>query len=168
MDLVGGGERGASIHPLAEVLSGFVGERTTIWQFTVVLKGATIGSDCNIGAHCFIENDVRVGNRVTIKNGVQLWDGTRIEDDVFVGPNVSFTNDRYPKSRSQPEEFETVILRQGSSVGGVAVLLPGITIGRYAIVGAGAVVTKSVEDFSVVVGNPARHLRTRPEGIEGF
>lgn len=136
MDSVRWGERGPSIHPLAEVATGSVGERTMIWQFTVVLDGASIGSDCNIGAHCFIESDVLVGNRVTVKNGVQLWDGTRIEDDVFVGPNVSFTNDRYPKSRSRPEKFEAVILRQGSSIGGGVVLLPGITVGRYAIVGA--------------------------------
>jgi carbonic anhydrase/acetyltransferase-like protein (isoleucine patch superfamily) len=114
-----------------------------------------IGEDCNICDHTFIENDVIVGDRVTIKCGVQLWDGVRLEDDVFIGPNVTFTNDPFPRSKQHPEIFKTIIVSQGASIGANATILPGITIGRYAMVGAGAVVTMDVPPYAIVVGNPA-------------
>ncbi|MDY0069733.1 MAG: WxcM-like domain-containing protein [Porticoccaceae bacterium] len=144
------------IHRLADVQSTHIGEGTRIWQFVVVLPGALIGADCNICAQCFIENDVVIGDRVTVKNGVQLWDGLRIGDDVFIGPNVSFANDRFPRSRKYPEEFLKTIIHDGASVGAGSVILPGVTVGSNAMVGAGAVVTRSVPPNAVVVGNPAK------------
>lgn len=146
------------IHHLADVRSDTIGNRTTVWQYVVVLEGAEIGSDCNICSHVFIENDVRIGNRVTLKNGCQIWDGAVIEDDVFVGPNVTFTNDKYPVSRERTEEFAPTVIRRGAVVGGGAVILPGIEVGQYAMIGAGSVVTSSVPEYAVVVGNPARKI----------
>ena len=148
-----------SLHSLADAQSPHIGLNTRIWQFTVVLPRAQIGADCNICSHCLIENDVIVGDRVTVKSGVQLWDGIRIEDDVFIGPNVTFTNDIFPRSKHYPEAFSATLIKAGASIGGGATLLPGITIGRHAMVGAGAVVTASVPDGAVVVGNPARIVR---------
>lgn len=147
------------IHPLSDVQSPYIGKDTKIWQFTIVLAGAVIGENCNINAHCFIENDVVVGNDVTIKCGNYLWDGIRIEDGVFIGPNVTFTNDKYPRSKQYPDGFYSVRVKKGASIGGGAVILPGITVGENAIVGAGSVVTKDVEESSIVVGNPATLLR---------
>ena len=147
------------IHPTAEVQSDEIGDGTTIWQFAVVLEGAIVGSECNICSHCFIENDVTVGDRVTVKSGVQLWDGVRLEDDVFIGPNVTFTNDKYPRSKDHKESFPVTTVRRGASIGGGAVLLPGISVGESAIVGAGAVVTKSVPPKVIVAGNPAQVIR---------
>jgi acetyltransferase-like isoleucine patch superfamily enzyme len=144
------------IHPLADVQALRIGAGTKLWQFVVALPGAQIGVDCNICSHCFIENDVVIGNRVTIKNGVQLWDGLRVGDDVFIGPNVTFTNDRYPRSRKHPEKFLSTCIDAGASVGGGATLLPGVRIGRNAMVGSGAVVARSVPPNAIVVGNPAR------------
>ncbi|MBP6008941.1 MAG: N-acetyltransferase [Rhodoferax sp.] len=143
-------------HPTAEVQSSFIGPNTRIWQFVVILPKARIGSDGNICSHVFIENDVIVGDRVTVKSGVQLWDGLRIEDDVFIGPNVTFTNDQFPRSKHFPAVYSITTLKAGASIGGGATLIPGVTIGRNAMVGAGAVVTKSVPDGALVVGNPAR------------
>lgn len=147
------------IHSLADVQSETIGDNTRIWQFTVVLKGAVIGSEVNLCAQCFVENDVKIGNRVTIKNGVQLWDGITIEDDVFIGPNVTFTNDKHPKSKHYPESFLKTLVKQGASIGAGAVILPGVTIGSGALVAAGSVVTKSVPDMALVMGNPARVVR---------
>jgi len=144
------------IHDTAIVESLRIGHSTRIWQYVVVLPGAIIGSDCNICSHCFIENDVLVGDRVTIKSGVQLWDGVRLEDDVFVGPNVTFSNDRFPRSKQYPSTYAQTFVRKGASVGGGATLLPGITVGRYAMIGAGSVVTRSVPEAAIVAGNPAR------------
>jgi UDP-2-acetamido-3-amino-2,3-dideoxy-glucuronate N-acetyltransferase len=144
------------IHATADVQSAHVGARTRVWQFAVILEGARIGADVNVCSHCFIENDVIVGDRATIKCGVQLWDGVHIEDDVFIGPNVTFTNDRFPRSRVHPGEFLKTRVCRGASIGGNATILPGITIGEGAMVGAGAVVTKSVPPFAIVVGSPAR------------
>lgn len=146
----------AYVHDLADVQSGNIGAGTRIWQYVVVLPGARIGSECNICSHCFIENDVVVGDRVTVKNGVQLWDGLRIEDEAFIGPNVTFTNDKTPRSRVHPEKFPVTTVCRGASIGGGAVILPGLTIGENAMVGAGAVVTHDVSPHAVVVGNPAR------------
>jgi len=147
------------VHALADVQSVSIGVDTRIWQFVVVLPNARIGSGCNICAHCFIENDVIIGDRVTVKSGVQLWNGVRLEDDVFIGPNVTFTNDKYPRSRVHPDTFGSVIVRKGASIGGGAVLLPGIEIGEGAVVGAGSVVTKSVVAGEIVAGNPARSIK---------
>lgn len=143
-------------HKLSDIQSQHIGERTNIWQFCVVLPGAVLGEDCNICAHCFIENDVVVGNRVTVKCGVQLWDGTRIEDDVFIGPNVTFTNDKYPKSKQHPEHFMPTLIKKGASIGANATLLPGITVGEGAMVAAGAVVTQDVPANAIVKGVPAK------------
>jgi len=143
-------------HPQALVESTHIGPRTRIWAFAHVLPGAVIGEDCNICDHVFIENDVLVGNRVTIKCGVQLWDGVVLEDDVFVGPNATFTNDRFPRNRRPPPEFLKTIVRAGASIGANATLLPGIVVGPNAMVGAGAVVTSDVPANAIVVGNPAR------------
>ena len=143
------------IHSLADVQSINVGADTRIWQFAVVLPGAQIGRHCNICSHCFIENDVVIGDRVTVKSGVQLWDGLRVADDVFIGPNVTFTNDKYPKSRNSNFSLASTYIEAGASIGGGATLLPGVRIGAGAIVGAGAVVTKDVPAGATVVGNPA-------------
>lgn len=147
------------IHALADVQSKNIGENTQIWQFCVVLKGAIIGSSCNINCQVFIENDVIIGNNVTIKPGVQVWDGMRIENNVFIGPNATFTNDPMPRSKQYPDRFSTIIVKQGASIGANATILPGVTIGEHAMVGAGAVVTKSVPNRAVVVGNPAQIIR---------
>ncbi|MEP6769161.1 MAG: acyltransferase [Acidobacteriota bacterium] len=145
-----------SIHPTALVASARIGEGTRIWAFVNVLEGATIGRECNICDRCFIENDVVVGDRVTVKCGVSLWDGVRLENDVFIGPDVTFSNDPRPRSGVHLDSFLQTLVRTGASLGSGAVLLPGITIGRWAMVGAGAVVTRDVGDFAVVYGNPAR------------
>jgi UDP-2-acetamido-3-amino-2,3-dideoxy-glucuronate N-acetyltransferase len=144
------------MHDKAIVESKSVGLGTRIWAFSHILPGAVIGSECNICDHTFIENDVIVGDRVTIKSGVQLWDGIRIEDDVFIGPNATFTNDLFPRSKHPPKRFETTKVRRGASIGANATILPGIVIGQYAMVGAGAVVTNDVPPYAIVLGNPAR------------
>lgn len=144
------------IHETADVKSTKIGENTRIWQFVVVFPAAEIGSDVNVCSHCLVENDVIIGNRVTVKSGVQLWDGLRIGDDVFIGPNVTFTNDKFPRSKIYPEQFLQTRIENGASIGGGAVILPGVTIGIGAMVGAGAVVTKSVPPYAIVTGSPAR------------
>lgn len=143
-------------HPLADVHSSNIGADTRIWQYVVVLGGAEIGQDCNICSHCFVENDVVIGDRVTVKSGVQLWDGLRVGNDVFIGPNASFANDRFPRSKRTPEKFLETVLEVGASIGANATILPGITIGSNAMVAAGAVVTRSVPPNAIVVGNPAK------------
>lgn len=147
------------IHPLSDVQSKNIGSGTRVWQFSVILSKAIIGENCNICAHTLIENDVVIGSNVTIKSGVYIWDGITIEDNVFIGPCVAFSNDKYPRSKIYPDSFQQTLIQQGASVGANATILPGIQIGRYAMIGAGAVVTKSVPDFAMVVGNPARIVR---------
>ncbi len=147
------------IHKLADAAPDAIGRGTRIWQFVVILPGAIIGAECNICAHVLIENDVIIGDRVTVKSGVQLWDGLRVGDDVFIGPNVTFTNDKFPRSRHYPDMFLQTTIESGASIGAGAVILPGLVIGKGAMVGAGAVVTKSVAPRSLVCGNPARHVR---------
>ena len=149
-----------SIHPSADVQSKQIGEGTRVWQYVVILPGAVIGRDGNICSHCFIENKVVVGDRVTVKCGVQLWDGITLEDDVFVGPNATFTNDREPRSRNASATLLPTLVKKGASIGANATILPGLTIGEGAMVGAGAVVTKDVPPRTLVVGNPARIVRT--------
>jgi len=151
--------RGGLIHELALVETEAIGEGTRIWANTHILAGAKIGKDCNICDHTFIENDVIIGDRVTIKSGVYIWNGIRIEDDVFVGPSVTFTNDLYPRSKHYPEKFLETWIKKGASIGANATILPGITIGEKAMIGAGAVVTKNIPQDAVVVGNPARLLK---------
>ena len=143
------------IHPTADVQSLKIGDDTLIWQFSIVLPGASIGNNCNINAHCFIENDVILGNNVTVKCGVFIWDGITVEDDVHIGPNVTFTNDLYPRSKHNFELARTVI-KKGASLGANSTILAGITIGEYALIGAGSVVTKNVPDNTLWMGNPAR------------
>lgn len=150
----------AMIHPLSDVQSSEIGERTMVWQFVVILPNARIGSDCNVCSHCFIESDVVIGDRVTIKNGVFLWNGLRVGNDVFIGPGVSFTNDKHPKSKNRQQPAMRTVLEDGASIGAGATILPGIVIGRNAMVGAGAVVTRSVPANATVIGNPARATQT--------
>jgi acetyltransferase-like isoleucine patch superfamily enzyme/dTDP-4-dehydrorhamnose 3,5-epimerase-like enzyme len=144
------------VHERALCETGSVGAGTRIWAFAHVLPGARIGRDCNICDGVFVEGDVLVGDRVTVKPGVQLWDGIEIEDDVFVGPNATFTNDPFPRSRQWRSEHPRTVLRQGSSIGANATVLPGVEVGTGAMVGAGAVVTDSVPPHAIVMGNPAR------------
>ncbi|WP_386067798.1 WxcM-like domain-containing protein [Tahibacter sp. UC22_41] len=146
----------AFVHPNGLCESPNVGNGSRIWAFAHVLPGARIGTDCNICDHVFVENDVVVGDRVTIKCGVQLWDGLRVEDDVFIGPNATFTNDRFPRSKQYPDSFPQTHIGRGASIGANATILPGVSIGQHAMVGAGAVVTRSVPPYAIVVGNPAR------------
>jgi UDP-2-acetamido-3-amino-2,3-dideoxy-glucuronate N-acetyltransferase len=146
-------------HDAAIVETDRVGAGTRIWAFAHVLPGATIGADCNICDHVFIEGGAVVGDRVTVKCGVQLWDGCEIGNDVFIGPNATFSNDRWPRSRAWLDKHPKTIVHDGASIGANATILPGITIGQGAMVGAGAVVTRSVPPHAVVVGNPARIVR---------
>ena len=147
------------ISPLAEVHSKKIGSTTTVWQFVVILEHAVIGENCNINCHNFIENDVVIGDHVTIKSGVYIWDGIRIEDHVFIGPNVTFTNDKFPRSKEYPEEFQRTLIKKGASIGAGAIILGGITIGEKAMVAAGALVTKDVPPYTLVMGSPARETR---------
>ena len=144
------------IHPLADVQSTKIGTGTTIWQFSVVLSGAKIGKNCNINALTLIENDVVLGDNVTVKSGVQIWDGLRVEDNVFIGPNVTFVNDFMPRSKQRPAKFLKTTLKQGASLGANSTIIVGLTVGKYAMIGAGSVVTKNVLDYALVYGNPAK------------
>lgn len=143
----------AVVHPDA-----VVGEGTRVWQFAVVLAGARIGRECNLNAHTLVEGGARIGDRVTLKCGVYVWAGITLEDDVFCGPNATFTNDRRPRSRQQPDIWAETVVEQGASIGAGAVILPGVRIGRGALIGAGAVVTKDVPAGETWVGNPAHAL----------
>ena len=143
-------------HELSEVQSAHVGEGTTIWQFVVVLENAVIGSNCNINSHVFIENDVQIGNNVTVKSGVQIWSGITVENSVFIGPNVTFTNDLLPRSKQYPEKFIRTLVKKGASIGANVTIIAGNTIGEYAMIGAGSVVTKSIGKNELWFGNPAR------------
>jgi acetyltransferase-like isoleucine patch superfamily enzyme/dTDP-4-dehydrorhamnose 3,5-epimerase-like enzyme len=144
------------VHPNGLCETPHVGKDTKIWAFAHVLPKAKLGSECNICDNVFIENDVVIGDRVTIKCGVQVWDGIEIMDDVFIGPNATFTNDRFPRSKQYPEEFLRTVVKTKATIGANATILPGLTIGENAMVGAGAVVTRSVPPFAIVVGNPAK------------
>lgn len=145
-----------SKHPTAIVETENIGDDTQIWAFVHILPGAIIGAGCNLCDHIFIEDDVVIGDRITIKSGVQLWNGVRIENDVFIGPNVTFTNDLFPRSKHHPEKYATTLVCKGASIGANATILPGITVGQNAMVGAGAVVTDDIPPNAIVTGNPAR------------
>ena|ERR1035437_5490170 len=147
------------IHPLADVQSSSIGRDTRIWQFSVVLPEAKIGERCNLCSSVFVENDVEIGDDVTIKNGVQLWDGLRVGNKVFIGPNVTFANDRYPRSKCYPAEFLKTYIEDGASIGANATILGGVRIGAGAMVGAGSVVTRDVPAGELWVGNPARYIK---------
>ena len=147
-----------TIHELSDVQSSRIGEGTRIWQFVVILPGARIGRDCNICANAFIENDVIIGDNVTVKCGVQLWDGLRVGNNVFIGPNVTFCNDKHPKSGHHDVEFLQTVIEDDVSIGANATILPGVRLKKGCVVGAGAVVTKNVPSGMTVVGNPAREL----------
>ena len=152
------------VHPNALNESTDVGQRTRLWAFSHVMEGAVVGADCNLGDHSFIESGAQIGNGVTLKNGVAVWDGVTLEDYVFVGPNAVFTNDRFPRSPRSPVAApryndhvwcESTCVRRGASIGANATIVCGTTIGRYAFVAAGAIVTKDVPDFTMVAGCPA-------------
>ena len=151
--------KGVHLHSKSICESKNIGKGTRVWAFVHILPEAVIGMDCNICDYVFIENKVRIGNRVTIKSGVQVWDGIEISDDVFIGPNVTLTNDKNPRSRKWQEEVLKTMIEAGASIGANSTILPGITIGTNAIVGAGSVVTKNVLANTVVVGNPAQLIR---------
>ncbi len=143
-------------HKSSDVQSEKIGEGTKVWQFVVVLPDAEIGKNCNINSHVFIENDVIIGSNVTVKSGVQIWDGIRLEDNVFIGPNVTFTNDLVPRSKQYPKVFEKTIIEKGASIGANATIIAGNDVAEFALVGAAAVITKSVGRNEVWVGNPAK------------
>lgn len=146
------------IHKTADVQTDRIGKDTYVWQFSVILSGAKIGKNCNINCHCFVENDVVIGDNVTVKSGVYLWDGITIEDDAFIGPNVTFVNDIYPRSKKYPEKFAGSTIQKGASIGANSTILANIEIGKYALIGAGSVITKNVPDHTLWLGNPAKQV----------
>lgn len=145
------------VHQRAFVESKKVGRGSRIWAFSHIMEGAEIGRDCNVGEHCFIESGAVIGNNVVVKNGVSVWEKIRVEDNVFLGPNMVFTNDLFPRSGVRDRSrFLPVVVKKGASIGANSTIVCGITIGEYAFIGAGSVVTKDVPPFSIVYGNPAR------------
>ena len=153
-------------HPTALMETDQIGDNTKIWAYVHIMKGVQIGASSNIGDHCFIESGVVVGDNVTIKNGNMLFEGVTLENGVFIGPHVFFTNDLYPRSPRLPEAkmryenrdwFSPTLVKYGATLGAGAIILAGVIIGKFAMVAAGAVVTKDVPPYSLVAGNPARH-----------
>jgi len=143
-------------HPQAIVETNKIGTNTRVWAFSHILPGAVLGENCNVNDHTFIENDVIIGDNVTVKSGVYIWDGARIGDNVFIGPNVTFTNDLRPRSKQYPEEFLETVLEDWASIGANSTIIAGITIGKYAMIGAGSVVTKNIPNNTLWFGNPAK------------
>ena len=158
--------KNAFVHPTALVETDEVGDGSRIWAYVHIMAGVCIGQNCNIGDHCFIESGVSIGDNTTIKNGNMIWEGVTLKDGVFVGPHVFFTNDLYPRSPrlsqaqnrycSKRNWLVPTLVKRGASLGAGAVMLAGVTIGEYAMVGAGSVVTKDVPAYALVKGNPAR------------
>ena len=149
------------VHDRALCESDDVGPRTRVWAFAHVLKGARIGADCNVGDHAFIEGGAVIGDRVTVKNCVLVWDGVTVEDEVFLGPNMVFTNDMNPRAAFKKPVAEWLVrtlVRRGASIGANATIVCGVTIGAAALVGAGSVVVRDVPAHALVVGNPARRI----------
>ena len=146
------------IHPLSDCLSTNIGNNTNIWQYVVILSKAVIGNNCNICAHSFIENDVKIGDNVTIKCGVYLWDGITVEDNVQIGPNVTFTNDKYPRAKTA-FNLQRTLIKNNASIGAGSTILGGVTIGENSIVAAGAVVNKDVPANAIVGGIPAKMIK---------
>jgi acetyltransferase-like isoleucine patch superfamily enzyme len=155
----------AMIHPTADVSpEARIGAGTRIWHQAQVRENAVIGVQCNIGKCVYIDRDVVIGDRVKVQNGASIYRGVTIEDGVYIGPHVSFSNDKYPRavnadgSPKSDDDWQLVptLVREGASIGAGAVVLPGVTIGRWALVGAGAIVTRDVPDHALVTGNPAR------------
>jgi len=144
------------IHPLSDVQTKNIGDNTFVWQYTVILQDAKIGSGCNINCHVFIENNVHIGDNVTIKSGVYVWDGITIENNVMIGPNVTFTNDKLPRSKNQNYNIEFTTVKRGASIGAGATILCGIEIGEFSLIGAGSLVTKNVPSRALVIGSPAK------------
>lgn len=154
------------IHPLSDCQSTHIGKDTNVWQFCVILPDAVIGDNCNICANVLIENRVKIGNNVTVKSGVQLWDGVTIEDNVFIGPNVTFTNDMVPRSKNTEWKELDTIVKKGATIGANSTIIAGHTIGEYAFIGAGSVVTKDIPAYTVWYGNPAvQHGYITNDGI---
>ena len=147
------------IHPLSDVKSTKIGDGSYIWQFTVVLANAEIGNNCNINCHCFIENDVIIGDNVTVKSGVYLWDGLRISNNVFIGPNATFINDKNPRSKKYPDKFMETVIENGASIGAGSIIMGGIKIGVNSMIGAGSLVTKNVPANQLWYGNPAKFIK---------
>jgi acetyltransferase-like isoleucine patch superfamily enzyme len=145
-------------HPTADIQSKNIGINTIIWQYVIILPDAVIGDNCSIDAFCFIENDVIIGDNITIKNGVSIWDGIRIENNAFIGPYVTFINDKFPRSKVYPDKFFGAYIEKGASIGANATIMSKIRIGSYAMIGAGSVVTKDIPNNTIWVGNPARQV----------
>ncbi len=143
------------IHTLSDVHQTPIGQGTQVWQYSIVLPGASIGENCNINSHCLVENGATIGDRVTLKCGVYVWDGITIEDDVFVGPNVTFVNNPYPRSKKHLSVHPTTLLKKGCSIGAGSTIMCNITIGEYALIGAGSMITRSIPNFALAYGNPA-------------
>lgn len=148
------------VHERALCETDDIGPRTRLWAFSHVMKGAVLGADCNVGDHAFIESGARLGNRVTVKNCVLVWDKVTIEDDVFLGPNMVFTNDMNPRAafKKSPDRFLPTVVKRGASIGANATIVCGVTLGEECFVGAGSVVIRDVPDHALVVGNPARRI----------
>ena len=146
------------VHPLGLCDSADVGAGTRVWAFAHILEGAVVGANCNVGEHAFVEGGARIGSGVTVKNAVLIWDGVTIGDDVFLGPNMIFTNDHRPRAFAEHTSFTPTDVRQGATIGANATIVCGVTIGEYAFVAAGAVVTTDVAAHELVAGNPARRL----------
>jgi acetyltransferase-like isoleucine patch superfamily enzyme len=148
------------VHPNALVETEAIGEGTRIWAFAHVMNGAVIGKNCNICDHTFVESNVTLGDGVTIKNGVAIWDGVSLGNHVFVGPNAVFTNDRNPRAEVKKgrSQFLATRVLEGASIGANVTVVCGVTVGRYAFIGAGAVVVRDVPSYSLMVGNPARQI----------
>jgi UDP-2-acetamido-3-amino-2,3-dideoxy-glucuronate N-acetyltransferase len=156
--VIGREPSGAFVHPMGLCESTEVGPRTRVWAFAHVLAGARIGSDCNIGDHAFVESGARLGNNVTVKNGVLVWDGVTVEDDVFLGPAMVFTNDYAPRAfiKKGKDQLLPTRVRRGATIGANATVVCGVTIGEFAFIAAGAVVTRDVSPHALMAGSPAK------------
>lgn len=143
-------------HPHSIVETEDIGSGTTIWAFVHILPKAKIGKNCNICDHCFVEGGVIIGDNVTLKCGIYLWDGLQLQDNVFLGPNVVFTNDLRPRSKNQHYTLTKTVVEYGASVGANSTVLAGVRIGRFSMAGIGSVITRDVKDYALVYGNPAK------------